>query len=100
MTEAPLMHLWIVFTASLAMFALIITAFGLMLGVVKPVDAVRHLGSILASVIFLILAAVALSNLWADISAWQWLGLAAIGTGILFMRRRRTQSGKRSRNGV
>jgi drug/metabolite transporter (DMT)-like permease len=89
------MREWMVFTGSLAMIALIITAFGLMLGIVKPADAVKHMGGILASVIILILVAVVLSNLWADISTWQWIGLTAVAIGIVLLRRPQPRSGKR-----
>jgi hypothetical protein len=93
----PIGHLWVTLTESLATIALILTAFGLMLGIVKPADALKHVGAILGIVIVLMLIPDILMNLWSNISLWQWIGLAAIAIGILQWRRPRRQPRKNRR---
>ncbi len=68
----------VAFAGSLAMIALILTAFGLMLGIVKPVDALRRVGTILGVVVLLMVIPAVLENVWSTMSLWQWLGLAII----------------------
>jgi hypothetical protein len=91
----PIGHLWVTFTESLATIALILTAFGLMLGIVKPADALKHVGAILGIVIVLMLIPDVLMNLWSAISLWQWIGLAAIVIVISRWRRPRRTRNKR-----
>jgi len=86
---------WVSLTQSLAIIAIILTAFGLMLGIVKPADALKHVGAILGIVVLLMLVPDALMSLWSAIPLWQWIGLAVIGIVILQWRRPRRQSGKR-----
>ena len=88
-------HAWVTLIQSLAAIALILTAFGLMLGIVKPADALKHVGVVLGMVIVLMLIPNILMNLWSAISLWQWIGLAAIGVAIWQWRRPRRQSEKR-----
>ena len=56
MSASNFMQAWVALTGSLAMIAIILTALGLMVGVVKPADAARHLGAILGMVIVLMFA--------------------------------------------
>ena len=86
---------WVSLTQSLAIIAVILTAFGLMLGIVKPADALKHVGAILGIIVLLMLVPDVLMNLWSAISLWQWIGLLAIGIGIWQWRRPRRHSGKR-----
>jgi predicted tellurium resistance membrane protein TerC len=90
-TESNFMHGWVVFMGSLATIALILTAFGLMLGIVKPADAVKHVGAILGIVIALMLVPGALVSAWSSLSLWQRIALAAIGIGVWQWRRPRRQ---------
>ena len=76
------MHDWVTLMGSLAMGALILTAFGLMLGIVKPADALRRVGAILGAVVLLMVIPVTLVSIWSSMSLWQRLALAAIGIGI------------------
>ena len=88
-------HAWVTLIQSLAIIALILTAFGIMLGIVKPADALKHVGAILGIVVVLMLIPDVLMNLWSAIPLWQWIGLAAIRIGIWNWRRPRRQPRKR-----
>jgi hypothetical protein len=88
-------HAWVTLIQSLAAIALILTAFGLMLGIVKPADALKHVGVVLGMVIVLMLIPNILMNLWSAISLWQWIGLAVIGIVIWQWRRPRRQARNR-----
>jgi putative effector of murein hydrolase LrgA (UPF0299 family) len=82
---------WVALAGSLAMIALILTAFGLMLGIVKPADALRRVGAILGVAMLLMLLPAVVVNVWSSMSLWQQLGLAAIGIGISQWRKPRRQ---------
>ena len=88
-------HAWVTLMQSLATIALILTAIGLMLGIVKPSDALKHVGAVLGMVVVLILIPRALLDLWSDISPWQWIGLATIGIAIWQWQRPRQQARKK-----
>ena len=91
MSVSNIMHGWVDLLGSLATIALILTAFGLMLGIVKPADAVKHVGAILGIVIALMLVPGALVSAWSSLSLWQRIALAAIGIGVWQWRRPRRQ---------
>ena len=95
MTESSFMHGWVVLLGSLAMIALVLTAFGIMLGTVKPADAVKHAGAFLGIVIVLMLIPGILVNAWSGMSLWQQIGLVSIGVGIVLWRRPRPRSRER-----
>lgn len=85
---------WVSLTQSLAIIALILTAFGLMLGIVKPADALKHIGAILGIMVLLMLVPDVLMSLWSARSLWQWIGLAAIVIAISRWRRPQRQKSK------
>lgn len=91
----PIGSAWATLVGSFATIALILTALGLMLGMIKPADALKHGGVILGIVIVLILIPGVLVSLWSDIPSWQWIGLAAIGIGISQWQRPRRTRNKR-----
>src|SRR5580700_4832099 len=95
MGELSLMHSWVSLLGSLATIAIILTAIGLMVGIVKPVDAMKSIGAILVIVIGLIVIPGLLWSTWSAMSLWQQLGLAAIGIGILLCLRPRRQTRNR-----
>jgi hypothetical protein len=64
------------------MIDLILTAFGLMLGIVKPADALRHVAAIVGVVMLLPVLPEVLVSLWSGMTLWQQLGLAAPGIAI------------------
>ena len=86
---------WVALSGSVAMIALILTAFGLMLGIVKPADAFRRVAGILGVVMLLLVLPAVIVSIWSGISLWQRLALAAIAMGIWLLRRPRRESRKR-----
>jgi len=76
------MHSWLVLLESLATMALILTAFGIMLGRVKPGDAVKHFGAILGVTIVLMLTPGVIVSAWSAIPLWQQVALVGIEIGI------------------
>jgi hypothetical protein len=86
---------WVALTGSIAMIALILTALGLMFGIVKPVDALRRVAGILAFIMLLLVLPSVIVNIWSSISLWQRLGLAAVLMGIWLLKRPRRESRKR-----
>jgi len=78
MSGSNFMRGWIAFVGSLAIIALILTAFGIMLGIVKRADAVNRIGAILGIVIVLMLAPGILAGVWSAMSMWEQFSLVAI----------------------
>jgi hypothetical protein len=74
---------------SLATIVLILTALGLMLGIVKPADVPKRIGAILGIVVALMLAPGILAGVWSAMSLWQRLALCALGLGLWQWRRSR-----------
>ena len=72
-------HGWISLLGLLTTIAIILTAFGLMLGIVKPADTIKRLGAIIGIVIALMLIPGILMGAWSSMSFWQQVGLVAIG---------------------
>ena len=95
MNGSNFMQGWVALAGSVATIALILTAFGLMLGIVKPADALRRVAAILGIVMLLIVLPAVIVNIWSSMSLWQRLALAAVGIGIWQWRRPRWESGKR-----
>ena len=95
MNGSNFMQGWVALTGSLAMIALILTALGLMLGIVKPSDGLRHIAAILGVVMLLMVIPAILVNIWSGMSLWQRLALAAIGIGVLQWLRPRRQTRKK-----
>jgi Zn-dependent protease with chaperone function len=95
MNGSNFMHGWVALAGSLAMIALILTAFGLMLGIVKPADALRRVAAILGVVMLLMVLPAILVSTWSGMSLWQRLALAAIVLGVCLLKRPRRESRKR-----
>jgi hypothetical protein len=93
----PIGHLWVTLTESVATIALILTAFGLMLGIVKPADALRRVAAILGIVMLLMVLPALLVNVWTAMSLWQRLALTAIGIGFSQLFRPRRKARKRNK---
>jgi len=93
MSESNFMHGWVVLLGLLATIALVLMAFGLMLGVVKPADALKHVGAILGIVI--VLSPGMILSAWSGMSLWQQIALVAIGVGVWQWQRLRRQTRKR-----
>lgn len=97
MNGSNFMHGWARLVESVATIALILTALVLMLGIVKPVDALKRVGAILGIVVMLMLIPGVIVSTWSGMSLWQQLGLAAIALGIWLRRRPRRQTNNKSR---
>ena len=95
MNGSNFMQGWVALAGSLAIIALILTAFGLMLGIVKPADALRRVGAILGVVMLLMVLPAVLVYIWSGMSVWQRLALAAIVLGLCLLKRPRRESRKR-----
>jgi hypothetical protein len=89
MKGSNFMQGWAALLGSLAIIAIVLTAFGLMLGIVKPADALRRVGAILGVVMLLMVIPVVLVSAWSGMSLWQQIALTAIGIGIWQWRRSR-----------
>ena len=87
MNASNFMQGWVTLAGSLAMSALILTAFGLMLGIVKPADALRRVGAILGVVMLLMVLPAVLVSIWLGMSLWQRFALPAIVLGICLFKR-------------
>lgn len=98
MNGSNFMQGWVALTGSVAMIALILTAFGLMLGIVKPADALRRVAAILGVIMLLLVLPSVLVSIWSSMSLWQRLGLAAIAIAYWQWRRPRGESRKRRRD--
>ncbi len=86
---------WVALAGSVAMMiALILTAFGLMLGIAKPADALRRIGGILGVVMLLMVLPAVVVDVWSGMSLWQRLGLSAIALGLWQWWRPRRESRK------
>lgn len=90
---------WATLAGSLAAIALILTAFGLMLGIVKPPDALKRIGAILGIAIALIFIPSVLVSAWSGMSLWQQLALIMIGIGFVLWRHPRPQTRSSSNRG-
>jgi hypothetical protein len=95
MSESNFMHWWMNLIESFATIALILTAFGLMLGIVKPSDALKRLGAILGTVIVLIFITGILVSAWSCMPLWEKIDLVAIGIAAWQWRRPQRLSRKR-----
>lgn len=68
---------------SVAVIAIIVTAFGLMLGFLKPADALKRIGVIAGTVIVLLELPQIVIYTWSAIPWWQRLALVAVGFVVL-----------------
>lgn len=78
MYEADFVHGCMSILGSLALIAIIITALGTILGLVKPADALKYCGVIAGIVIVTNLIVSVLVGLWSSMSLWQRVILAVI----------------------
>jgi hypothetical protein len=88
-------HGWSQIVGPLATIAIIITALGTMLGLVKPADALKNCGAIAGIAIVLVMLVSVFVNLWASMSLWQKAVLALIILTVWWLRKERHQPRKR-----
>lgn len=86
MCETNFMHGCPSLVGPLAIIAIIVAAMGLMLGLVKPADALKYIGVILGIAIVSSLIVSVFVRLWSNISLWQRAILAAIVFGVWRLR--------------
>jgi hypothetical protein len=86
MYETSFMHGCVSLVGSLATIAIIMTALGTILGLVKPADTFKHCEAVVGIAIVIVLIVSAFVGLWSSMSLWQRAVLAAIGFGIWRMR--------------
>jgi Ca2+/Na+ antiporter len=96
MSESHFMHYWVNLLGSFAMIAITLTALGLMIGVVKPSNAPKHIVAILGILVALILILCALVNAWSAMSPWQRIGLAVLCVFVGILRRPRRKKPRRT----
>lgn len=92
MNGSNFMQCWVALTSAVAMVALILTAFGLMLGIVKPADVFTRVAAIVGVIMLLSLLPAIILGLWSDMSIWRRFGLAAIVFGVCLLLRPRRGS--------
>jgi uncharacterized protein (DUF983 family) len=97
MNGSNFMQGWVALAGSVATIALILTAFGLMLGIVKPADAPKHIGTILVIVVGFMVVPGILVNTWSAMSLWHQIALIAIGVCVILWLRPRRQPRKRKK---
>jgi hypothetical protein len=95
MYSTNLIHGWTQIVGSLATIAIIITALGTMLGLVKPANALKYCGAIAGIAIISILLVSVLVGLWSSMSLWQKAIVGLIGFAVLWLRRERPPPRKR-----
>lgn len=95
MSESNFMHWWMNLVGSFATIALILTALGIMLCIVKPTDAFRRVAAILGIVILLVFILGILVSTWSCMPLWEKIGLVAVGVCVWQWRRARRQQWKR-----
>jgi hypothetical protein len=95
MCETNFMHGCVSLVGSFATIALILTALGVMLGLVKPADALKHGGAFVGVAIVVVLIVTVLVGLWSSMSLWQRTVLAAFAFGAWRLRQERRQPRKR-----
>jgi hypothetical protein len=80
---------------TLATIAIIVAAFGLMLGILKPADAFKRIGVTVGIVIALLILAQVVIAEWLALTIWQQFGVVAVGLGAcLFIGGRKSRAGK------
>lgn len=95
MCEADFIHGCMSILGALATIAIIVTALGTILGLVRPADAFKYCGVILGIIVVIVLIVSVLVGLWSSMSLWQRLASAAIVVSIFWLRRTRRQAQKR-----
>jgi hypothetical protein len=95
MDATSVMQGWTEIVGLLATMAIIITALGTMIGLVKPADALKYCAVIGCIVIVLILLVSVLVGLWANLSWWQKAIVVVIVFTVLWLRIERRQQRNR-----
>jgi hypothetical protein len=97
MNAQSIAHFWSAILGSAAILAVVLTALALMVGLVKPEDLPRKLGTILGIFVLLTILPDILVSAWVRISLGQQIALAAIGVVVLIflLPKRKARSGRK-----
>ncbi len=76
---------------SVAVMAIIVSALGTMVGLVKPADTAKYCGAIIGIAIVLVLLVSVFVGLWSSMSLWQKVVVVAIVFGVWRLRRERNR---------
>lgn len=91
---AVVIVIWLSILQLFAIVSIVAVAFGLILGRVKPGDALQHVIAILGIVIVLTLIPAIIIGAWSRLMLWQKIGFVAIAALFLLLR----QSQRRPRD--
>lgn len=86
---ATVMAGWLAILQLLAIVSIVAVALGLMIGAVRPGDALKHIGAILGIVILLSLLPGIVVSAWSRLLLWQKLGITAVVAAFWFLRQSR-----------
>jgi hypothetical protein len=96
MNGSNIMQGWLTLVGSLAIIAVVLTAFGIMIGIVKPADALKRIGTIIGIEIFFLLVPGIIAGVWSVMSLWQQIAFIVIGIGAFQLLRPRRRARKRN----
>lgn len=82
MTEILFMRGWEALIGLLATIVLVLTPLGLMLRLMTPVEAMKHVGAMLGIFIALLLIPCILMNAWSSMSVSQQFGLVVMALAL------------------
>ena len=85
MIGARIFSVWDGLVGSVALIAIIVLAFCVMVGAVKAGDVPRHLGVIVAVGILLIMLPAIIFGLWSAMSVGQHFGIFVLGVVVCFL---------------
>jgi putative exporter of polyketide antibiotics len=99
MIEVRLLSVWDDLMASVALVAIIVLAFCVMVNVAKEGNVLRRFGVIMGAMILLVMLPAIITGLWSAMSFGQRLGITALGVEIviLFGRSQQRPTGVRRR---
>jgi hypothetical protein len=83
--ETKLLSAWDSLVGSVALLAIIVLSFCVMVSAVKPSDVPRHLGAIVGVVILLIMLPAIIMGLWNTLSLGQHLRIIVVCAAITFL---------------
>ena len=89
---------WLSILQLLAVLSIVMVALGLMVGIVKTADAVKHIAAIMGIVIVLMLLPGIVLSAWSRLLFWQKLGLAGVALGAFLLQRPRRRSPPKHRD--
>lgn len=79
MGECNFMQGCVALLGLLAVVALALTAFGIMLGLLKPADALKRVAAVVGVLVALMFIQCVLVSAWSGIYLWQQIALIAVG---------------------